>query len=129
MILSWGKQSPLRNELHWLCGVFEQENLFVYKVSKTFSIGKSTAVTITCEFCMEIFRLSQFIMFPIPQLEGVKAIKNFKQDCDCKIPKALGAIDGSQIFIKTPENEWKYDYYWCKEHYSINTQYINSCRG
>ena len=78
---------------------------------------------------MEIFRLSQFIMFPIPQLEGVKAIKNFKQDCDCKIPKALGAIDGSQIFIKAPENEWKYDYYCCKEHYSINTQYINSCRG
>ena len=54
---------------------------------------------------MEIFRLSQFVMFPIPQLEGVMAIKNFKQDCDCKIPKALGAIDGSQIFIKTPENE------------------------
>ena len=105
MILSQGKQSPLRSELHWLCGVFEQENLFVYKASKTFSIGKLTAVTITCEFCTEIFRLSQFIMFPIPQLEGVKAIKNFKQDCDCKIPKALGAIDGSQIFIKTPENK------------------------
>ena len=91
-------------------------------VSKTFAIGKSTAVTITCEFCTEIFRLSpQFIKFPISQLETAKAIENFKQDCNCKIPPALRAIDDTHIFIQTPENERKYDYYCRKQRYSINT--------
>ena len=94
-----------------------------HTASKTFAIGKSTAVTITREVCAEIFRLSpQFIKFPISQLETAKAIENFKQDCNSKIPQALGAIDGSLIFIQTPENERKYDYYCCcKQRYSINT--------
>ena len=44
-----------------------------HTVSKTFAIGKSTAVTITRDVCAEIFRLSlQFIKFPISQLETAK---------------------------------------------------------
>ena len=80
-------------------------------ISKAFAIGKSTTVTITREFCTEIFRLfPQFIKFPISVLETVKAIDNFKQDCDCKISQILGAIDDTHIFIQTPQNEQKYDY-------------------
>ena len=81
-------------------------------VSKTFAIGKSSAVSIKREFCSEIFRLSaDFIKFPISQLDTAKAIETFKQECDCKIPQVLGAIDGTHIFIQTPENDQKYDYF------------------
>ena len=94
-------------------------------VLKTLAIGKSAAVTITHEFCTEIFTLSpKFIMIPVLQLETEKVIENFKQDCNYKIPQALGAIDGTHIFIKTPEKEQKYDYYCRKQLYSVNTQAI-----
>ena len=90
------------------------------------SVGKSTVVTITREFCTEIFRLSsKFIKFPISQLETAKAMENFKQDCSCKIPQALGVIDGLHIFIEIPENERKY--YCRKQRYSY--QYPSGCRG
>ena len=96
-----------------------------HTVSKTFVIGKSTAVTITREFYTEIFRLSgQFIKFPISQLKTAKTIENFKQVCDCKIPQALGAVVGNHIFIQTPENERKHDYYCHKQRYSINTHVV-----
>ena len=72
-------------------------------VAKTFAIGKSTAVKITREFCKEFCRTaSAFIKFPRNPLETAKAIH-----CHCTIPQALGAIDGTHIFIKTPENERK----------------------
>ena len=52
-------------------------------VSKTFTIRKSTEVTIICEVCTEIFILSpQFLKFPISQLKTEKTIENFKEDCD-----------------------------------------------
>lgn len=57
---------------------------------------------------MEIFRLSpQFIKFSISELETAKAIDNNKQGCVCKIPQALGAIDGTNIFKQTSENKRK----------------------
>ena len=45
--------------------------------------------------------------FSISELETAKAIDNIKQDCDCKIPQTLGAIDGTHIFKQTPENKQK----------------------
>ena len=62
--------------------------------------------------------------FLISQLEAAKAIENFKQDCNCKIPQAPGSMDSTHIFIRIPENEQKYDYYCCKQCYSVNTQAI-----
>ena len=57
---------------------------------------------------MEIFRLSpQFIKFSISELQTAKAIHNSKQGCVCKIPQALEAIDGTNIFKQTPENKQK----------------------
>ena len=94
-------------------------------ISRILPSGKFTAVTITCEFCTEIFKLSlQFIKFPISQLETAKTIGNFKQDCNCKIPQALGAIDGTYILRQTLDNEQKYDYYCGIQHYSINNQAV-----
>ena len=46
----------------------------------------------------------------------------FKSDFNCKIPQTVGAIDANHIFIQTPENERKLDYYCRKQRYSINTQ-------
>ena len=59
----------------------------------------------------------------ISQLESAKAIENFKQDCNCKTPQALVAINGTHIFIQTPENERKY-YYFRKQRYCNNTQVV-----
>ena len=94
-------------------------------VAKTFAIGKSAPVKITREFCKEFCRTaSAFIKFPRNPLETAKAIQSFKQDCHCTIPQALGAIDGTHIFIKTPENERKHDYFCRKQRHSVNTQAV-----
>ena len=94
-------------------------------VAKTFAIGKSTAVKITREFGKEFDRTaSAFIKFPRNPLETAKAIQSFKQNCHCTIPQALGAIDGTHIFIKTPENERKHDYFCRKQSHSVNTQAV-----
>ena len=69
-------------------------------------------LAVTHEFCTEIFRASpQFIEITISQSETAKAIEYFKQDYDCNIPQAFGETDDTHIFIQTPENEQKYDYY------------------
>ena len=59
------------------------------------------------------------IVFPISQSETAKAIEYFKQDYDCNISQALGAIDDTHIFTQTPEDEQKNDYYCHKQRYSI----------
>ena len=40
----------------------------------------------------------------------------------CKIPQAVGAIDGTHIPILTPATESKNDYYSRKKRHTINTQ-------
>lgn len=88
-------------------------------------MAKLTAVTITRGSCMKMFRLSlQFIKSFISELQTAKAIDNFKQDYDCNIPEALGAVDGTQVFIKAPEKERKNDYHCRKQRHSINTQAV-----
>ena len=50
-------------------------------VSKTFAIGKSTAVTITREFCVEMMNISsRFIKFPVSRKETSEAIEKLKVD-------------------------------------------------
>ena len=51
------------------------------------------------------------------QIETATAMELFQRDCNCKISKY-----GTHIFIQTPENERKFDYYCRKQRYSINTQ-------
>ena len=77
---------------------------------KTFAIGNSTAVKITYDFYDKIVWISSnFTNFPQSQIEAPTAIKLFKSDCNFKFLKTVGAIDGTHIFIQTPENERKFD--------------------
>ena len=118
------KAIPIEKRVAVALGHMSTGNSFC-TVSKTFAVRKSTAVTITREFFMEIFRLSpRFVKFLISQLETAKAMEDFKQDCNCKIPQALGPIGGTHIFIQTLENKRKYDYYCRKQCYSVNVQAI-----
>ena len=56
--------------------------------------------------------------------EVENAIEKFKTCCNSKIPQSLGAIDGTHIYIKTPQCDSKYDYFCRKQRYSINTQAV-----
>ena len=92
-------------------------------VSKTFAVGKSTAVSITRKFCREMRRLAHlFIKFPSNRRETAQAIEQFKMCYDTQIPQAVGAIDGTHINIVAPEGEGKEDYFSRKQRYTINTQ-------
>ena len=94
-------------------------------VSKTFAVGKSTAVSITKRFCAEISRLSKyFIKFPRTPSGTAKAIATFKETTNCKIPQAVGAIDGVRITILSLHTDSKVDYYNRKQEYSINSQAV-----
>ena len=92
-------------------------------VAKTFAVGKSTAVKITREFCTEMRRLAPlFIKFQSNRRETVQAIEQFKLDYSCKIPQAVGAIDGTHINIVAPAGEGKVDYFSHKQRYTLATQ-------
>ena len=94
-------------------------------IAKTFAVGKSTAVSITKDFCKKMRRLSkEYIKFPVTSDEVENAIEKFKTCCNSKIPQSLGAIDGTHIYIKTPQCDSKYDYFCRKQRYSINTQAV-----
>ena len=94
-------------------------------VSKTFAVGKSTAVSITKSICAEISRLSKyFIKFSRTPGGTAKEIATFKETTNCKIPQALGAIDGVHITILSPHTDSKVDYYNRKQEHSINSQAV-----
>ena len=94
-------------------------------VGKTFGIGKSTAVSITHDFYKELSRISRkFIRFPKSRSETRSAIRDFKEETNCKIPQALGAIDCIHIEILPPANEDEKDYFSRKECHTINTQVV-----
>ena len=94
-------------------------------VSKTFAVGKSTAVSITKSFCAEISRLSKyFIKFPRIPSRTAKAIATFKETTNCKIPQAVGAIDGVHITILSPHTDSRVDYYNRQQECSINSQAV-----
>ena len=105
-------------------------------VSKTFAVGKSTAVSITKSFCAEISRLSKyFIKFSRTPGGTAKAIATFKETTNCKIPQALGAIDGVHITILSPHTDRKVDYYNRKQEHTINSVvrgnllFLDFCNG
>ena len=72
-------------------------------IATHFDVGKSTCVTITKEFCKALNRLvGNYIKFPSNRDETAKAIALFQDDC--KIPQAVGAIDGTHIKSSHPTN-------------------------
>ena len=94
-------------------------------ITKVFAVGKSTAVTICKEFWRELTnRSSEYISFPVTRRENAEAILKFKADVNCKIPQAVGAIDGTHIPILTPGTESKNDYYSRKKRHTLNTQAV-----
>ena len=94
-------------------------------IAKVFAVGKSTAVTICKEFCRELKRrLSEYINFPVTRHENTEAILKFKADVNCKIPQAVGVIDGAPISMLTPATESKNDYYSRKKRHTINSQAV-----
>ena len=73
-------------------------------IGKTFAVGKPTAVPMTKDFCKELRRLSkEYIKFPVASDEVENPIKKFKTCCNSKIPQRIGAVDGTHIYIKTPQ--------------------------
>ena len=91
-------------------------------IAKTFAVGKSTVVSIRKDFCKEMRRLlKEYINFPVTSDEVENAIEKFKTCCNSKISHSLGAIDGTHIYIKTPQCDSKHDHFCRKQRYSINT--------
>ena len=87
-------------------------------IAKTFAVGKSTAVSITKYFCKEMRRSSkEYIKFTVTSDKVENAIEKLETCCNC-------AIDGTHIYIKTPQCDSKYDYFFRKQRYSINTQAV-----
>ena len=92
---------------------------------KTFSVAKSTAVSITHDFFEELSsHAADFIKFRSSRKVSAKAISKFKEYCSCKIPHTVAAIDGTHIGIKAPQNDSKIDYFCRKQKYSVNTQAV-----
>ena len=63
-----------------------------------------------------------YISFPVTRRENAEATLKFKADVNCKIPQAVGAIDGTHIPILSPAPESKNHYYSRKKRHTINTQ-------
>ena len=66
-------------------------------IAEALSIGQSTVILISLEFCEAMFELSdQFIRFPRGRFETEEAINDFRLFTGCQIPMALGIVDGTQ---------------------------------
>ena len=77
------------------------------EVAMHFDVGKSSCVTITKEFCRPLNRFSRhFIKLPVNHRDTTRAIALFQDEC--KIPQAVGAIDGTHIEIVAPKNPFNY---------------------
>ena len=92
-------------------------------IAKTFAIGKSTALKITKEFCLEMKRKApHYIKFPKTRLETSECIEKFRISTNCKIPQVVGAVDGTHVRISAPETDGKPDYFSRKQCHTITTQ-------
>ena len=75
---------------------------------KTLDVAKSTAVSITHDFCEErSLHGADFIELLSSREERAEAISKFKEYCSCKILQTVGAIDGTHIGIKALQNDSK----------------------
>jgi len=91
------------------------------EVSSHFDVGKSSCVTITKEFCRAPNRFSRrFIKLPVNHHDTTRAIALFQDEC--KIPQAVGAIDGTHIEIVAPKNP--FDYFDRQHRYSVIMQAV-----
>ena len=73
------------------------------KVATQFDVGKSSFVKITKEFWCALKGFSwRFIKLPVNHHDTTRAIALFQDEC--KIPQAVGAIDGTHIEIMAPKN-------------------------
>jgi len=91
------------------------------EVSSHFDVGKSSCVTITKEFCRALNRFSRrFIKLPVNHHDTTRAIALFQDEC--KIPQAVGAIDGTHIEIVAPKNP--FDYFDRQHRYSVIMQAV-----
>lgn len=89
------------------------------EVATHFDVGKSSCVTITKEFCRALNRFSRrFIKLPVNHRDTTRAIALFQDEC--KIPQAVGAIDGTHIEIVAPKNP--FDYFDRQHRYSVIMQ-------
>ena len=90
-------------------------------IAAHFDVGKSSCVTITKEFCKALNRFAgNYIKFPTNRDETARAIALFQDEC--KIPQALGAIDGTHIEIIAPDEP--FDYFDRHHRYSVTMQAV-----
>ena len=80
-------------------------------------------MSITHDFYKNSRISRRFISFPKSRSETRSAVRDFKEQTNCKIPQALGAIDCTHIKI-SPANEDKKDYFSRKQFHTINTQAV-----
>ena len=92
-------REPIAVEKRVAIGLWHVVNGNAFSViAKTFGVGKSTAVSITHEFCTAVSnKANDFIKFPETPMDVAIAIENFKHDVECKIPQAFAAVDGSLV--------------------------------
>ena len=89
---------------------------------KTFGIAKSTALSLTHDFCEELSsHVAHFIKFPSCRKGSPEAIIKFKEYCSFKILQTVEAINGIHIGIKAPQNDSKVHLFCRKHRYSVNT--------
>jgi hypothetical protein len=90
-------------------------------IATHFDVEKSTCVTITKKFCQALNILSKrFIKFPVNCRDTTRAIALFQDDC--RIPQAVGEIDGTHIEMIAPENP--FDYFDRPHRYSVTMQAV-----
>ena len=83
-------------------------------IGTVFGVGKSTAIEIALEFCRVLEGLApNFIAFP-----------QTKESVNCRVPQAVGAIDGTHTEIIAQSEVNKFDYFDRNKRYSIILQGI-----
>ena len=108
------EQTPLRASLSpekvVAVGLYRLAHGASYQVcAGTFNVGKTTVHEAFCDVVSVLNAVkNNFIRFPVTLEEKVKTINTLKNRS--KMPNVLGAIDGTHIKIKAP-NENKKDYF------------------
>ena len=75
-------------------------------------------------YSQAFFTLHSFPTFGTIRSETRSAIRDFKEEPNCKIQQALRAIDCTHIKIITPTNKAKKDYFSQKQCHTINTRAV-----